>query len=276
MRRLDAWMAANPWHVRLTPFMAYLLLMMLTGALRDSVSPWLFPPAYALQCGVVVWLLWRYRALLPELNLKFHWTAVPAGLFVLVMWIVLGDAMMAAFPSMAGESFLYLDPGQMHPALGWTSMVLRLVGMSLVVPLFEELWTRSLLLRSLHSPRQTAIGLVNLAQDMPILDDLIGDTKLARRAGRHHGVFARMFEQTPLGQLSWFGIAASTFVFMLAHVPRDWPGCVVCGVTYCLVVGYTNRGGLRKGLGPAIWAHAITNAALWAYSIAFNDWHYLP
>jgi len=275
LARLDRWMAANPWHPRIAPFMAYIILLGPTGLMRDEVSAWLFPIFYGLQCGVPCWLMWRYRKLLPELNVKFHWTAVVAGLFIAVMWVVLAEAMMDIFQNRDElEGYRYLD--KMPAGLAWASMIMRLVGMAVVVPLFEELWTRSLLLRAFHSPRQTGIGLLNLAQDMPMLDDLIGDTKWARRAGRHHGIFTRMFEQTPLGQVSFFAVMASSVVFMLAHHWRDWPGCLLCGVAFCLVVAYTNRGKLRLGLGAAIWAHGITNAALWGYTLVTDDWYYLP
>jgi len=275
LQRMDRWMAASPWHPRITPFMAYLVLLIPTGFMRDEVAAWWFPAFYALQCAVPAWLMWRYRKLLPELNLKFHWIAVPAGLFIAVIWVVLAEGMMDIFQNReAMEGYRYLD--EMPPALGWTSMVLRLLGMSIVVPLFEELWTRSLLLRAFHSPKWTKVGLINLAQDMPILDDMISEKKWAREAAKHQGIFTRMFEQTPLGQLSMFAVLASSVVFMLAHHWRDWPGCLVCGIVFCLVVGYTNRGKLRMGLGPAVWAHGITNAALWIYTLQSGQWYYLP
>jgi membrane protease YdiL (CAAX protease family) len=275
LQRMDRWMASNPWHPRITPFMAYILLMIPVSPLRDNVSPWLFPVFYGLQCLVPAWLMWRYRRLLPELNFKFHWTAIVAGLFIAVMWIVLAQGMMDLFQNREEmEGYRYLD--EMPPVLAWTSMVMRLIGMSLIVPLFEELWTRSLLLRSFHSPRATKVGLINLAQDMPVLDDLIGDTRWAREAAKEHGIFTRMFQQVPLGQISLFAVMASSVVFMLAHHWRDWPGCLLCGVTYCLVVGYTNRGKLQLGLGPAVWAHGITNAMLWGYTLYADQWYYLP
>jgi hypothetical protein len=74
-------------------------------------------------------------------------------------------------------------------------------------------------------------------------------------------------------------VAASTAVFMLVHGLRDWPAVIVCGITYCLLVGYTNNSRRRLGLGPVIWAHGITNGALWAYTVYMHlnqggDWRF--
>jgi hypothetical protein len=37
----------------------------------------------------------------------------------------------------------------------------------------------------------------------------------------------------------------------------------------------TNRGGRQMGLGPVIWAHGLTNAALWGYTLYTGDWRFL-
>jgi len=84
-------------------------------------------------------------------------------------------------------------------------------------------------------------------------------------------MFTREFNRTPFGVLSVFGVIASTFVFMLSHFPRDWPGIWVCGVAYCLLLAATRH----KGLGPVVWAHGITNALLWVYTLNTGNWQFL-
>jgi hypothetical protein len=101
-------------------------------------------------------------------------------------------------------------------------------------------------------------------------------TRLAERANRHEPVFGREFAQTPLGALTPFAVAASTFVFMIHHALPDWPGAVLCGVAYCLLLAAT----ARHGLGPVVWAHGLTNALLWIYTITLHlqghgDWQLL-
>jgi hypothetical protein len=278
---LDHWMASHPWHPRILPFLVYITFFSILAPLRQR-WPASYPLLYVAQCGAVLWLLWRYRKLLPELTLKFHWAAVPVGLAVGAGWIGLGLWMngtpvgrwlMVNAPQAYGRggdgSGLIDELRAYH--LGWPTMGLRLLGMALVVPLFEELFIRSLLLRSLHGLRATAIGVFQLLQDLPLLGDWLLHTHWGDRAGKHPPKFAGQFEQTPLGQLGFFGVSASTFIFMIHHPLREWPGCVVCGLSYCFLL----RATARRGLGPVVWAHGITNAVLWAYTLTSGDWQFL-
>ncbi len=269
LARLDAWMADHPWHPRIIPFVVYLSFLALILPARDW-HPLTYPLLYSLQCGLVLYLLWRYRRLLPELTLSFHWLAVPVGVGVCVAWVVIGKWMVSLAPNDLG------DPGydffeKMNPTLAWTSVSLRLLGMSIVVPMFEELFIRSLCLRSFHRFRRTGVGVLHLLMDLPLLGEWLIHTNWGKRAGRHPPVFGPVFEKTPLGALSLFGVAASTFVFMMSHANRDKPAAIVCGVAYCLLLWATRK----KGLGPVIWAHGITNALLWAYTLAYADWRFL-
>jgi membrane protease YdiL (CAAX protease family) len=267
--RVNAWMAEHPWHPRIAPIMVYLLLLAVIDLATDR-WPGAYPGLYVLQCGLVGWLLWRYRALTPELTVRFHWLAVPVGVAIAAAWVALGQWMVATFP----DQFATHEPHlfqQMPPAARNLSLGLRLLGMSLLVPLFEELFTRSLLLRSFHRPRRVAIGMLQWVQDVPLLGDWLMHTSWGRRADRHERVFAGEFEQTPLGRLSVLGVTVSTLVFMVNHQMRDWPGTIVCGLAYCLLLAAT----ARKGLGPVVWAHGITNALLWAYTLYSGDWQFL-
>jgi len=270
LMRLDQWMAQNPWHPRFLPFLVYVGLLPIIATLYDWV-PATYPIIYTVQCAVVVWLLWRYRQLLPELTLTFHWLSIPVGVFVAVAWIWLGNQMVGLYP----EKFAPPADANMFERLGetvgWIAFSLRLVGMSIVVPLFEELFIRSLLLRSLHHFRPTAIGLVQIVQDLPLVGEWLIHTSIGSQADRHPPVFGPQFERTPLGALSIFGVVASTFVFTIHHVQRDWLGCIVCALAYCFLLTATRR----KGLGPTCWAHGITNALLWAYTLQTGDWKFL-
>ncbi len=299
-------MAQHPWHPRLVPFAVYGAMLLLVGLVREHV-PVLYPVVYVLQCGLVCALLWRYRKLLPELNLKFHWLSIPVGAMVFFGWVWLGMTYNALFfdatmvpadnpaqvtnpglPSMVELVRWMIHPAEPLPAawagdpgktffdtlpvqLAWGTMVLRLVGMTIVVSLFEELFIRSLILRSFLRPRPTAIGLLQVLYDLPLMGDLLERTGLGHRAHKHGPVFGPEFLRNPLGQLTLFGVAVSSLIFMLSHLPRDWAGCLFCGVMYCLVLRATHD----KGLGPVVWAHAITNGLLWAYTLHTGDWQFL-
>lgn len=298
---LDRWVAANPWHPRLLPLVVYIAMLMVIDFGRGW-SLYTYPALYALQCGLVAWLLWRYRRLTPELTLRFHWLAIPTGLGLCWAWIELGGLMIAwsdRFDYSLGEPHYFQTMLDTSPPLAWSSLVLRLLGMSLLVPLFEELFTRSAMLRGLHRPRATGVGLIQLVQDIPLIGEWVGETRLGRRAAAAPPMFTRQLLETPLGRLSVFGVAASTAIFMANHAPRDWAGCIACGLVWCGLLWYTNPGARQRreaedapprssllalrpsrprrplGLGPIIWSHGITNAALWAYCVYTGDWQWM-
>ncbi len=318
-------------------------------AIPESLG-WLKPMVYAVQCFATLWLLWVYRRLLPELTLRFHWLAIPTGVFLLVAWVVLGYAMcgelgwrweqltagqwqesLGPYPyAQRGEEPNYFGPelnadGQVEPhaiqqqiadspVVGWTALILRLLGMSLIVPLFEELFIRSAMLRGLQNRRPTFAGLLQFATDLPVIGDALGRRPAGQRANAMPPQLTDQLLHTPVGMISVFAVAASTFVFMLSHGLRDWPGCIACGLVWCWLVWITNKPRPRPrksgtgddptpetwdsvrihpdltppplpndsmhnrgrlGLGPVAWSHGITNALLWAYTVGFHDWRFL-
>ncbi len=262
-------MAEHPWHPRVAPFLVYgLFLALIDFAL--PLAPASYPLLYAIQCSLVVWLLWRYRKLMPELTLSFHWLALPVGGGVFFAWVEIGKAMVGWAPA----RFATTEPHaieQMDPMLRQVSMTFRLIGMSVVVPLLEEPFVRSMVLRSMHRFRPTMVAAVQFVADLPLVGEWFMHTDLAKRADKYPRVMGEMFNRTPLGRLSVFGVLISTAIFTSYHLPRDWPAAIVCGIAYCLLLAVTRR----KGLGPVIWAHGITNALLWAYTLRTGDWQFL-
>ncbi|MAE63861.1 MAG: hypothetical protein CMJ18_06270 [Phycisphaeraceae bacterium] len=257
-------MQQHPANARIAPWAIYMVLMVPVTFASDDWAK-LYPLLYLIQCAATVWMLWRYRSLMPELTLRCHWLSLVAGLGVAWLWVVIGKQMVTWFPNAFADTGAtpFFQDDQMGPVIGWIAMSLRLLGMSLVVPMFEELFNRSLLLRCLRDPRKTFTGLLQIAQDFPVIGDWLMHTGAGIRADKQKPAFTEQLNETPFGQLTVFSVLASTFVFMLVHHPRDWPACFLCGVIYCLVVGATRR----HGLGPVIWAHGVTNAALWVYTI---------
>ena len=306
VQRLDRTMAEHPWYPRVIPFLVYIAFLALTTVVSNW-APVLYTPLYVAQCGLVVWLLWRYRRLLPELTLSFHWLALPVGVAVFFAWVWIGMAI-AEYPYLSqvgiaqftsdllawmvnpadapaalqrpdGSHRVFVSAAaasdsifhQMPAWMIWPSLILRLAGMALVVPLFEELFIRSLLLRSLSSAKNTGIGLVQVAQDFPVVGEWLMNTKLGRRADEYPPMFEHEFKRVPLGKLTMFGVFASTLIFTLNHTPRDYAACVFCGIAYCLLLWATRH----KGLGPVCWAHGITNALLWLYTLHTADFRFL-
>lgn len=279
-------MAASPWHPRVTPFFVYILGLAVSGALTPEgrLGAYAYLPLYALICGVIVFLLWRYRALTPELNLRFHWTVLPSAGLLLAAWLLLGhgynrlmgveDARVAladadVFGPLAAGSTL---------AFG-AAFVARGLGMSLVVPLFEELFVRSAVLRAVHRWRGTRTGLLQFAGDMPGLGDAIAERPSVEAAQKEPPALTKQLIETSLGAVTLFSAFASTVVFAASHGVRDWAGCFACGFVWCAMIAYTNRPSLpedrRAGLGPVIWSHGLVNAGLWGWTWWSGDWQFL-
>lgn len=315
--RLDAWMADNPWHPRATPFFVYMIGMLViqmltTGAFGLPELVVIRPALYTIQIALVLWLLWRYRKLIPELNIKFHWLAIPTGVGLLFAWVILGYFTNWLSHSLQGTPILGdlfawrvpTDPQTDHglsqtdkhwmndqrDTLGglwfWSAMILRFIGMTVAVPLFEELWVRSAVLRGMFDPRKTWTAILQLASDMPIIGEPISQTKAAQRAAQQPPMFTQQLQEQRVGQITLFAVFMSTLIFMLAHQPRDYLGCIACGLVWCWLVWITNKPRQgetwadqpsqgRYGLGPIVWSHGITNALLWAFTLYTNDWQFL-
>jgi hypothetical protein len=283
LQQLDAFMAESPWHPRVVPFFVFILGLFLIG-FATRASPLLYPVLFGVVVAIIGFLLWRYRRLTPELNLRWHWSVLPSAVFLTVAWLVLGYGWNVLW---AGD-FKTVSLGE-HDTFGplaaaglvwfWVAFSLRFVGMVVMVPLFEEMFIRSAMLRALHDWKTTKVGLMQVGSDLPMLGEAIAHKPAVVDANAQPPAFTRNLVNTPLGAVTLFSTIASTVVFTASHLPRDWAGCLVCGVVWCAMVGWTNRASLpadrRLGLGPVVWSHALVNAALWFYSYFVGDWQFL-
>ena len=286
LQRLDDWMARSPWHPRVTPFFVYILGLAVGGFLtpEDRLGAAAYLPLYAAVCGVIAFLLWRYRALVPELTLRFHWTVLPSAVALLAAWIALGRGYNRLFgvedavvPLAEADVF---GPLAAASAAGfWAAFVARGIGMTLVVPLFEELFVRSAVLRAVHTWRGTRTGLLQFASDLPAVGEALANRPAVEAAQREPPAFTRQLVGTPLGAVTLFSAFASTAVFAASHNARDWAGCFACGLVWCWMVRHTNRPSLpperRAGLGPVVWSHGLVNLGLWAWTLRTGDWQFL-
>jgi CAAX prenyl protease-like protein len=136
------------------PFALFIALLALRGAVPEdgggSFDPrWL----YALQTVLVaaaLFALWRHYGELFRQNLPgpLEWLKSAAlGLAVFVAWIMLDASWMSI-----GEPAAKFVPTGADGQLDWALIVFRLAGAALVVPLMEELFWRSFLMRWIDSP----------------------------------------------------------------------------------------------------------------------------
>jgi len=285
-------MSEGPWLVRLAPLLLWVACMFVVGLARDFDARTL-PYLYAVQCVLTAGMLWRYRKRLSEMTVWFHWSAIPSAVFLTAAWILLGwwvggelpvrwDALMQGDLQLGtlnpdGEPHYFQTMQAEHPGTFTAGIGLRLLGMAVIVPFIEEVFNRSLCLRAMHSAKKTGIAVLQVLHDVPGIGEWLMHKPAVKRAAQQPPMFTKQFNETPLGRVSMFGIAASTFVFMLNHVPRDYLGCIACGVLWCLMVKWTNRSGRKRqlGLGPVIWSHGLTNALLWGYTLYSGDWQFL-
>jgi uncharacterized protein len=134
------------------PMFAYVTLSSLEGYLPQvdkQPSPQWYPIAYAAKVVVVAALAWWYRAtwkdLRPFPSLGSLVLATLTGALVFGLWIGL-DGLYPSIPFMKGERAAF-DPSHLSTASRWAFIAVRMLGLVVLVPLIEELFWRSFLVR---------------------------------------------------------------------------------------------------------------------------------
>jgi CAAX prenyl protease-like protein len=166
--------------VRVLPFALFIALL----ALRGQAQSWL--PAewdprwiYAVQTALVAALLLALRRDYGELvrqlvpTARQAITAVAVGLVVFVLWITLDAPWMVL-----GQASASFAPVDAQGNVDWALVAFRVAGAALVVPVMEELFWRSFVMRWVDDP---------------------------------------LFERVAPGAVSMKAVIVSTFLFVLAH-----------------------------------------------------------
>lgn len=141
--------------VRVAPFAFFMAVLALRGYAPTDGS-WGFDTRwlYALQAGGTALLLalwWREYGEISRqtwLTLREALFAVAVGVAVFVLWINL-DAPWMSLSTASTEPFV---PRTADGGLDWALIVVRIAGAALVVPVMEELFWRSFLMRWVQSP----------------------------------------------------------------------------------------------------------------------------
>ncbi len=147
----DAPMFNRAAWLRILPFAAYLAFIVIGDVLERLGVPqdalrWLYPAKIALV-ALLLALFWRQYKELSRFHLTpLHaLTALATGVLVLVLWISL-DAGWMVFGSPSG-----FDP-RVDGRIDWLLVAIRIAGAALVVPVMEELFWRSFLMRWVDAP----------------------------------------------------------------------------------------------------------------------------
>jgi CAAX prenyl protease-like protein len=142
----DAPMFNHAAWMRILPFAAYLFFIVAGDVLeRLGVSAgalrWLYPAKIA-AVALLLALFWRHYSELRHFRLSTAQTltALVTGVVVLVLWVSL-DAGWMIIGSPSG-----FDP-RSNGQLDWLLVAIRIAGAALVVPVMEELFWRSFLMR---------------------------------------------------------------------------------------------------------------------------------
>jgi CAAX prenyl protease-like protein len=147
----------QPAFARALPFalyMAFLAIAPMFHGWPQVDDRWL----YALQILAVILALASFWPGFHEINSgaalsRREWVfSVVAGLAVFVLWINL-DQSWATIGANKG-----FDPRQASGALDWSLVMMRLFGAAMVVPIMEELFWRSLVMRWIEQPAFLAVS----------------------------------------------------------------------------------------------------------------------
>lgn len=137
----------NPAVARILPFAAYIAFLVLGQQLAAAYPQWDLRWLYAAQVGVVLATLLLFARHYVELadpagvGARDWLLALAAGTAVFVAWVNL-DLPWARTGDGSG-----FDPSRADGSLDWTLVAMRLFGAAVVVPVMEELFWRSFILR---------------------------------------------------------------------------------------------------------------------------------
>jgi CAAX prenyl protease-like protein len=174
------------------PILVFISFLALNGVAKKIDSQfwlthaeyWIYPVQTILCGGLLIWFRREYDLGRPR-------RAVSATLVALVafgLWVS-PQAFFGAPPRLGGFSLDLLR----SPALYWSEVILRFVRLIIVVPLVEEIFWRSFLLRFFINEN---------------------------------------FDQVRFGTFSWFSFTLVTLGFALSHSAADWIPALASGALY--------------------------------------------
>jgi CAAX prenyl protease-like protein len=144
--RILGWQVDAQTWARILPFALYMVFLAIEGVVSDNMPSidvrWLYP----VKIAAVIAALWYHRSAYIELSARPGWLwagliAPLLGVVVFVLWINMDSSWMNLG---GGVGF---DPRDSAGTFDWPLVFFRLAGAALVVPLMEELFWRSFLLR---------------------------------------------------------------------------------------------------------------------------------
>jgi CAAX prenyl protease-like protein len=143
--------SSRPWLPYVAPFAIFLILTALEGRLPqqgENPHPTWYPIGYAIKIAIVAVLAWYFRSTWRDMTPWPSWSglalAVGIGLSSLILWVGL-DGRYPLIPGMGKRQGF--DPSVLTLESRIAFLVVRMFGLVLLVPLIEELFWRSFLMR---------------------------------------------------------------------------------------------------------------------------------
>ena len=127
------------WIPHVLPYVLFLVITYAATKL-PGLGPWPYV-VRVVAVGTAVIVFWR-RGDYPELELRPSLLAIGVGVVGFALW-VLPEDLLSFLPRIEST----YDPNQGGPGWFWPLFAVRMVGAVLVVPIFEELFIRSFLIR---------------------------------------------------------------------------------------------------------------------------------
>jgi CAAX prenyl protease-like protein len=140
--------------IRIAPFAVFMALLMLRGAMPEAgywgFDPrWLYGVAVLAVASLLAWFWDEYGEFARQAwpDARDVTLAVGVGLVVFALWIHLDARWMTL-----GAPSANFEPLTPAGAIDWPLVVVRWIGSALLVPVMEELFWRSFLMRWLEQP----------------------------------------------------------------------------------------------------------------------------
>jgi CAAX prenyl protease-like protein len=212
----------HPAFVRTAPFAAFMLFIALEEFLlyldeqqlvniTETFRVWLYLPKMAVAGALLLLFRKHYVELVPRelLRLGHLLLSLTTGIVVFVLWINMDWTLTAQAPQQ-------FDPNALHSGRGLI-IALRCVGAVIVVPIMEELFWRSFLLRYLINSNFMAVTIGRLTWFSVLATCLLFGLE-------HHYIFA--------------GIMAGLFFTLIYWRTKSISHCILChGVAnLCLAI----------------------------------------
>lgn len=138
-------MAASPEAARYLPFVIWVLITA-ANLLGGAAMFWSYP----VKVVVGAWMVWEMRRFVPEMRWTVSWQAVVVGVLMFVAWVGLdpfypkNNLLFKDTEDSIWNPFAYYGEGS---PVAWTLIVIRIFGMTVLVPPIEEAFYRSLVYR---------------------------------------------------------------------------------------------------------------------------------